>query len=229
MHKALILTGFFLLTLACSAQSGWEDTTFRRHSIGVDVSAFIQEYGGSTTGDPTFAVSPYWVSYRYRLNRHCNLRAAVGGNYSETNDPYPLDAAITIKNSASTYSARLGVERAQELAKRWQFFYGLDLRATWNNKYDDYFGGAGGGYMNGREQRESSMGVAPVLGIRFRITPRFSLLTEASLLLVSTRDELRKFKTPIDGSPEQPDVTTKSTGLRLAFSPPLAITATFAL
>lgn len=230
MHRALIVTGFLLSTSACSAQSGWEDTTFRRHSIGVDVSAFIHQYGGVANSGSTFlSLSPYWVSYRYRLNRNCNLRVAVGGNYSGTNDPYPLDAAITIKHSTSTYSARVGVERAQELAKRWQFFYGLDLRATWNNQYDDHSGGTGGGYLNGREQRESLMGIAPLLGIRFRITPRFNLLTEASLSLLSTREELRTFKTPIDGGPEQPDVITETTGLHLGFSSPISITATFAL
>lgn len=230
MKRTLILVALSAMACACTAQSGWQDTTFHRHSIGVDVSGFLFRYiGHSDSAVSAFPSSPYWASYRYRLNRHWNLRAAVGGSLDRVDRPSRTASRETYRTEQSTFSARVGAERVRELAKRWQFFYGLDLRATTTRRLsEETYSNAG--YVQGSELGSTNWGPAALLGVRFRITPRFNLLTEASLAFLVTTTEQREFYTPImEDQPFLPDMESKTTGLRTQFDPPLSITVTFAL
>ncbi|HMN06765.1 MAG TPA: hypothetical protein PKD45_13670 [Flavobacteriales bacterium] len=174
------------------------------------------------------APSPYWFSYRYRLNKQWNLRAAVGGNIYREDRPSMFADRDNYRIQKTQWGLRAGIEHAQELAKRWQVFYGLDLRSSWTCELnEERF--SNGGYLYGSEESGSAIGPAVLLGIRFRITPRFNILTEASLALMSTTKEKREYSTPILGGEPKPDVTSRTTGLQSTFTPPLAVTATFAL
>lgn len=229
MKRALTLFIVVASAYVSVAQSGWQDTTLHRHSIGVDVSGFLFRYiGHSDSAVSTFPSSPYWASYRYRLNRHWNLRAAVGGSLDRMDRPSRTASRETYRTEQSTFSARVGIERVQELAKRWQLFYGLDLRASTTRRLsEETYSNAG--YVQGSELGSTNWGPAALFGVRFRITPRFNLLTEAGLAFLVTTTKQREFYTPImEDQPFLPDMEAKTTGLRTQFDPPLSITATFA-
>lgn len=229
MRRGTALLILLVSTYVSVAQSGWEDTTFRRHSIGVDVSGFLFRYiGHSDSAVSTFQPSPYWASYRFRLNKHWNLRAAVGGSLNRLDRPSRIASREAYRTEQSTFSARMGVERVQELAKRWQIFYGLDLRAATTHRLsEETYSNAG--YVYGSEQGSTNWGPAALFGARFRITPRLNLLTEAGLAFLVTTEEQREFYMPtMEDKPPLPDMETKTTGLRTQFNPPLSITATFA-
>ncbi|MCO5275655.1 MAG: hypothetical protein M9900_12160 [Flavobacteriales bacterium] len=214
-----------------NAQQTWADTV-RRHSIGVDVSAFLFQYAGPLVVDsnaPTAPRSLYWASYRYRFHKGWNLRFAMGGQVAKDERPWPSQGFETYTVETSAFSVRAGVERTQELAKRWQIFYGLDIRPAWSWAYTDrrY---SSGYYYYGQETTGTDWAVGPLLGIRFRITPRFSLLTETSLAYVATERKQRDFTTPMDADhAPQPDATLTTRGFHTLFQPPLNVTATFTL
>lgn len=217
--------------IATAQTAAWPDTS-RRHEVGVDVTSFLWQFLGKTDSNVYGApsASPYWVTYRYHLHHHWNLRFAVGGSISDSKGPtstYPGSYERVLKSSQ--LGLRAGVEKAQELSKRWQVFYGLDLRATWVHDYNDYHY-SNGGYRYGSDSRGTDLGAAPFLGIRYRITPRFALLTEASLAFMSQKTDARNFSVPIlPGYEAVPDVNTSTTGFHTVFTPPLAVIATFDL
>lgn len=231
MKPAMISLMMLGLPLAACAQETWPDTV-HRHSVGVDVSAFLFQYAGRIAADsnaPTAPRSLYWASYRYRFHRGWNLRFAIGGQVAKDERPWTYMATETYTVETSAFSVRAGVERTQELAKRWQVFYGLDIRPAWSRTYTDrQYSNAY--YYHGQEATGTDWAVASLFGIRFRITPRFSLLTEASLAYVATERKRRDFATPTDADhAPQPDATLTTHGFYTLFQPPLNVTASFSL
>lgn len=201
-----------------------------RHELGLDFTNFFGNYlGFNTAGSGSLYVPAYMVTYRHHF-RHWNIRAAVGGDLSRTERPTSFDFGP--ENYASERTEvylRIGAERFSELGRRWQVYYGLDLRPSWLHVVEDavYWNG---GYSNGEEVKGRSFGIAPLMGVRFRLTPRFSLTTEASWGLQWINNESRKYYAAvIEGYPDIPDVTTKSSSLISSFQPPFSVIATFDL
>lgn len=123
----------------------------------------------------------------------------------------------------------VGVERTQELTKRWQVYYGLDIRPSWTYSYTD-FTHSSGGYQYGDEDRGTYFAVAPVLGIRYRIAKRFSILTEASLSFIKSTVKSRNFSIPLDDqNPQLPDLDQTTNNVDTRFQTPIAVVATFDL
>jgi hypothetical protein len=234
MKKFFVITALLGTATVSNAQQAWPDTT-RRNEVGVDVTTFLWQFLGQVSSDgiSNYAFvypTPYWVTYRYHFHKYWNLRFAVGGTITNDEEPGlggPTTETYTNKNSELDLS--IGAERAEELGKRWQIFYGIDFRPAWFYQYNDFIY-SNGGYQYGSEQHGTAMAIAPMLGIRYRITPRFSILTEASLPFVSTHNERRDFFKPLgDGYPPMEDQTQTTNGFHTAFTPPLSVIATFDL
>lgn len=198
----------------------------------MDISAFLWQFLGRTDSNGTSSFvyySPYMVSYRYHFGK-CSIRFALGGLINDDERPgagSPNAEPYHIKSSE--LNVRVGIERAQELSKRWQVFYGFDLRPSWAHSDNEYIFSQGY-YQYGRETHDTDFGIAPLLGIRYRITPRFSILTETSFMFVANTNELREYSVPQDDAhPPQPDHTQTTHSFNTFFIPPLSVVATFAL
>jgi hypothetical protein len=128
----------------------------------------------------------------------------------------------------------VGWEFTNDLSKRWQVFYGLDFRPSFdsykndeeNSNYD---------WATGRERKYTVYALAPLLGFKFKLTDRLSISTEASFLMYWQQEENRQYYTPIAAQPQNPpprpipaevtSPTLKSVGSN--FFQPLFILITF--
>lgn len=228
--RATLLLSTLLVTVASAAQT---DSLVRRCEIGADMSAFVRVFISHYAGqDPSIYEQPnYLLSYRYHF-REYNLRFGVGGVVDDEEREatwYGAQPGETYHDRTTLMTLRLGVERYEELSRRWQVFYGLDFRPSWE-RLDDGFTHSNAGYRHARHTREQQMGVAALMGVRFRITPRFSLLTETSFAYVRTDVETRTVSTPQDDTyPFIDDEVFKGTNLNTVFQAPLMLVAAFDL
>lgn len=238
MRKPVIL---FALTLVLSRSYG-QDTLKsnltkipeKKHlnELGLDMTPFIKLYlNFSNNGGYNYQPS-YMLTYR-RYFKNSNFRSAIGGNYlySESPSPYNGDS-LNIKyfNKQSSFVLRIGYEFFQNLSRRWQVYYGADLRTTYSHQRNDapYWNG---GYANGIETTDNGFGLAPVLGVRFKMSKRVSLITESSFLLQYSTSTTYRYYLPVTGAyppkPNDPKTTNKTIGT--TFNYPLALNLTLTI
>lgn len=219
----------FLVLLVASNTIAAQDslhTKQRKHELGVDLTSFIKYYinfGQDATSGIKNA--PFYLQYRFHLRSNNNIRAGVGGGYSntETTSPY-TDGPTTYKNKEQSLNYRLGFEHFENISTRFQVFYGLDLLSgNFHQKNDaPYFNG---GYANGEENKTTSYGVAPVLGIRFKLNKRLSLFTESSFQVNMANNWQKRYYIPVGNAyPALPDTPkAKSKSINTSFNFPLFV------
>lgn len=119
---------------------------------------------------------------------------------------------------------RLGFEHFDNLSAKFQVFYGIDLyySGAYNRTDAQYWNG---GYANGNETKTTSFGVAPLLGIRFKLNKRLSLLTESSFAIGRNNSWQKRFYIPVNGTyPALPDdPKAKSNSITTSFNFPLFV------
>ncbi|MFD1551014.1 hypothetical protein DNU06_04565 [Putridiphycobacter roseus] len=167
------------------AAADWE--TVRHHEIGLDATGFIKKFT-NITGESDFQYPIYQFTYRYKMNVG-NIRFGAGGLYAENEfqNLYYGDSTIR-KRFTKTLNLRLGWEFKTDISKRWQAFYGVDFRASYGQFRDDNYTYEYQ-YSLGREYNTETIGIAPLLGFRFKITPRLSLTTEANFSISMTKSK----------------------------------------
>jgi Outer membrane protein beta-barrel domain len=98
------------------------------------------------------------VEYRYKFNTKISFR--TGGIYQKDDS----------EDGFVETGLKLGVDRNLKKYKKWNFFYGLDLTGTYskfkNINKDNY-----------------SYGIAPFIGIQYKISDNFSLSIEPNLYI----------------------------------------------
>ncbi len=172
------------------------------------------------------------LTYRHYF-KNGNLRAGIGGNsyYNEFSSPYNGDS-LNKKFYTRRYNAslRIGYEFVQELSRRWQVYYGADLTANYAHERSDS-PSWNAGYASGYESTSKSLGMAPVLGIRFRINQRLSLITESSFLVYYSQSTSYRYYLPISHAypdkKSEPKSTQKAIGT--SFSNPLSLILTITI
>ena len=154
--KRIILIGLTLLGIvALKAQSQDYD-----RQVGIDASKFLGQFlnfGGSGS-----SFSPYYLNYR-KLGETTNTRMGFGAN---------LDLQFNGSRSLSSIDFRIGKERFKDFGKKneWRAFYGWDFKT-----------GIEALFNNGNNNRSIiKFGLAPVLGLQFRINERITLSTETA-------------------------------------------------
>jgi hypothetical protein len=223
-----LLAVYLCVAVSTSAQT--DSSHWRRNEFGLDLTTFFRQFlTWSGSEAPSYYVPAYMLTYRYHF-RQWNLRAAIGGDVSREDRPTPYDfGPSTYASEKTAIDLRVGAERFSELGRRWQVYYGLDIRTSRSHTVEDamYWNG---GYSNGVENKVSTMGIAPIMGVRFRVTPRFSLLTEANWALVwSTANTRKYYSAVIEGYDPIPEETTEQSSVNSAFQTPVAVVATFDL
>lgn len=231
--RATITPAFFLCISVLFAQT---DSTapLHRNEVGIDVTAFLRQFlwSGSSELNSGYYLPTYQFTYRYHLGS-ASLRGAVGAYYIDEERPayWYNSAEETYRQKSSELYVRVGIEWHQELHKRWQVFYGVDIKPSWSRSSDkwDY---SNAGYRHGHESKEDVLAIGPVVGLRYRITPRFSLSTESGFSFMKNHSVSREFSEPLINDadhPPIPDETISLTSYRTLYQIPLSVIATFDL
>lgn len=185
------------------------------HEIGVDASPFLAQIlpGSYYTG------SPYMITYRYHFKKSA-IRAGIG---------YTLSTAETTTNDTlnESYKSsglifRAGYERKVDFGRHWQFFFGLDARITTSNSDRSYNYSLSQNYE--QTEKNSTYGIAPLIGFRFKINERISVTTESSLLFYyyETDGSIKSTPDTYNNNKEY-----KSEGYRTNFTEPINIVFTY--
>jgi hypothetical protein len=221
MKKLFLLSTCFAFSFGAFTQSN-ELESNHNNEFGLDVSGFIRFFTQfQTTSDYSYSPT-YYLTYR-RLFEPGNIRFGIGGDYDNIEPTGILGDSNTYNNINQALGLRLGWEFKSILSKRWEVFYGLDYRMTFESENNEviFFNG---GYANGRVNKSQVYGLAPVLGFRFNINKRISLITEASLSFNILKTQSRLTYTSLYGNPEKPDDNFPNTSsFFMNFSQPISI------
>jgi hypothetical protein len=202
------------------------------NEFGIDVTGFLRQFINiNTSSFPSEPYSPtYYLTYRHHFS--CgNFRIGVRADFNNSTIPpqFPNDSN---KYYLKTYSlnAFIGWEFYTNLGRHWQVFYGADFRPSLTYYENDYEN-SNNYYVEGSETQAQIYGIAPFLGIRFKLTKRLSILTETSYAINWEQDMNKTYYTPLAGatSPAPTPVNQKTTKMYSSYSAPLSIFITFAL
>lgn len=236
--KFLLFSGlFFVLSATIFAQTDSIQVANRKNELGLDATGFIKYFsqisnnGFTETGPPL-----YLLTYR-RYGKCGNFRAGIGGRLSDVQLPYEYSTTlepILVSQISRALNARIGWEFYNELSSRWQVFYGMDFLGSVNYSRNDNTSNFGSYYLVGRESQGFSMGLAPVLGMRFRINKRICLTAESSLSVSYSRQKRTEYITDLPNPnvpPNRPTLRRWPDGkiLETRYNQPLSIIFTFSI
>ncbi len=224
MKKLLLITYICFIGLSSFAQ---DTTKVNKHpnEFGIDVTGFIKQFLNFNTSQfPTYYSPTYYLTYR-RYFGCGNLRVEIGGDFMN-NQVAPENTTDSNKyydRSSSLYLS-VGWEFYTNIGKRWQIFYGADFRPSFTySKNDVMFWN--GGYAQGQETQTQVYSVAPLLGVRLKLTKRLSILTETSYSIIYEQDNTKTYFTPLSGAPLPAPVPTsqKLTKMFSSYAQPLSL------
>lgn len=225
MKLRLIIFAIFILPLTIQAQD--KIAKSYKNEFGIDATSFILLYLKLTPDELTYQ-PPYYLTYRRKFQTG-NIRFAIGGRFANYNIPpvYVEDHNEYLYNSFNI-GVRVGWEFKNEISKRWQVFYGLDFRPSFQHTVDDA-SFWNGGYAYGIDYKVENYGIAPLLGFRFRLNERLSLSTETTFSINFQKQDITRYYTPItsDYAPTPNEVDPTMKAVFSSFSQPLMIFLTF--
>ena len=227
MKRVILLIAVMLTTFSASSQDDFLNEN--KNELGLDVTGFIGFFTQfQQSGD--FAYNPtYYLTYR-RYFESGNIRFGIGGDHDRFEVSSSISDSRTFVNQASAISTRIGWEWQTDLSKRWQAFYGVDFRYihSGQDKEAVFFNG---GYAVGSRFKANTFGLSPVLGFRFKLNDRISLLTEASLSFYYLTYNQTETSIPLSsGTPEQADVAQPTTNsFYMSFQQPISVFFVFNL
>lgn len=202
-----------------------------KNEFGVDVTGFIKYFLTFNQTNPNTPYFPtYYLTYRRKF-KPGNIRSAIGGNYEHrnTNAQYSFDLNEYYYYSYSV-DFRLGWEFTNNIGKKSQVYYGIDIKPSYSYiKNDNQYSNAG--YAHGYEMKTQYLGTAPLFGYRFKLNERISLTAETSFSLIWSKSDTRSFTTPTTSIYEpMPDVVSPTLkSLYTSFAQPLTVIVTFDL
>ncbi len=210
----LLLLMALYLGQPCLAQNQ-PITSTNRHEIGFDITTLLDyTIFKSTLNYPKL----YQVMYRYHFTKW-DIRSGIGVNFGE-GERLTNDTSQLISNN-NYFAFRAGVEGKIDFKKRWQFFYGFDVitRRTVSTSalinsslYDTEY-----------VDKLTRYGVAPLLGLRFKINKRVSITTESNFAVYYFDNEQKYIyhKNP------RFNRITKSEGFNTLFTPVANVNFTY--
>ena len=191
------------------------DSTKRAYNnvITLDATGLLRQFFSFSTG-VYYYYSPYLIGYK-RIFKSNALRINLGGSY--TSNSGVRDDTIHGKTLRYNYDIGIGYEHYCYLSKRWNLYFGAD--AIFNYSYNEY--GADRTTTSSYKQTSHAYGygVAPLVGIQFKITPHLSVSTETQYNFTMTYDVSENTNTPSSIY----DTKSKSTGFSTQFIPPTSL------
>ncbi|MCB9170701.1 MAG: hypothetical protein H6594_10175 [Flavobacteriales bacterium] len=157
------------------------DPTTRRNELSIDVNGFVRQfipYNWNAQGYTNYHRPGYLLTYKRSIG--CSaLRFGVGGLYNLRSDTGGYNSNTNNTDHYWRVYLRAGWERRWLLGPRWSCFTGIDGQFG-TGRGDSHNITTQAGQPNVHSTFRS-YGGGPVLGIRFQLTRRISLYTEASL------------------------------------------------
>lgn len=182
MKKLFFTTvAFFVLTITYG-QTAILDTTKKefKNVIGVDVTALLRQFfnEGSTTN--FYYNYPIVISYRRIFHSNNALRLGIGG-YVDAQNGFTND---TIGGNGNRYAFNIrgGYEHYCYLGKRFMYYFGADMIGGYSYVNSEHHWSTT--TSSTQTTTISSCGLAPLLGIVFKINDCMSVSTEANYAIV---------------------------------------------
>ena len=207
--KTFLTIVLMITSLSSFAQDTATTKKVYHNEFGIDATSFVKAFMAFGNTQSNYYSDPaYYLTYR-RHFKSGNIRFAIGGDYSyeqvmNSNTPDLHDYFWT----TYSYEIRLGWEFCEELSKRWQVFYGLDLKNSYTAQKKDATSFSIS-YAYGYNDISRIKGAVPLLGFRFKLTNRLSLSTEASFSVNYLDHSFSYFFTPRSALyPTIPEVIT---------------------
>lgn len=227
MKKVILFFAFISVLNVSFSQVKTDSTKVYHNELGIDATGFIMRFLPFAQND--FYEPTYYLTYRRHFESG-NIRVGIGGDFSRRDVKNYNNTTDTNKYLSLTHSidTRLGWEFVNEISKRWQVYYGLDLKFS-----KQYFNNSGynfnSDYITGYESKTQSIGVSPLLGFRFRLTKRLSLTTEACFTVnFENYTSRRKFTPTSNLYPYKDDeIIPKRNSITSGFTQPLSLILTF--
>lgn len=157
-----------------------------RHQIALNATQFVKQFVVPNNAGIT-SISPYLIQYR-NIRKKMNYRAGIGGNYRFLNEDNQ-SSRFTRNTDAWSYNSRLGVDFTRAINDHWYFYYGLD--ALYNRNYSKVSTTPmnGGAFISKsiNTQKGYTYGAGGVITIEYRLSPKVTVYTEATLSLTRSR------------------------------------------
>lgn len=187
-----------------------------KNEIGMDMNTFVRQvlnFGSQTYVSP----NTYLITYKRLIKEKNSIRFGLGGNYETQKDTggYNSNTNQTYKNEY--FNARIGFEQQNNLGKYFIYYYGLDVLGGCNYNLSHNFTTSSG--TPDVISKTFSIGIGPLLGLKFKITQRIYISTESNIYYLYSK-QVRDYK--YKNSPDKNKKELHEDGT-IKLSPPLYI------
>lgn len=177
--KISFLTACFI-SCTSSVNAQQKDSIFHsdfyRNAVALDMFYFLNIFRPNFlpghSSQMAFAIERHLT--REKLFR---LGSAISFNQYNVHSP----SKPVLHNKNSSFLLQLGLEEEKEITPRWVFFYGLDI--LYKYEFGETEQGDTTLGITTNESKAVSYGIAPVMGVKFEITPRIFISTETDFEL----------------------------------------------
>ncbi len=189
MKKTLLCIALVAgLVNACFAQADMTATTAKKDKqcdqyLGVQLNGLIKQVFNFNNNTSTTPVNPYLVVYSINSKKTgWGLRLGLGYNYTSTSSDDGITANSTKLNDLAV---RLGVEKRFILSDKWSAGVGLDAVFNSNNDNTSTTIKQGDTVTTATKTATNSYGGGPMCWLRYHLTDKVLIGTEASFYYVT--------------------------------------------
>ncbi len=176
MKKSLLPLLLFLNVAILFAQNETEQPVYK-NEIGLNLTAFANQF--FSFNDNIANPGPYLFTYKFIKGRQA-FRMGLGFQFRDEKSESDNVNVADLETNGIDFSLRLGLEKQTNVGQRWLFTAGGDFVVRYFDVKSNSPSNFGSIQL---DENEWSVGIGPVLGIHFRMTPRISVGTEGTFYL----------------------------------------------
>ncbi len=182
LFTAFLFVGCLQTSFAQDDPKGANDTGYQHvdQYVGVQLNGLIRQVFNFNSSTASTIVNPYLLTYNINFKSGFGLR--LGAGYSSTSSDDGITATSTKLNDMQL---RLGVEKLVNLSQRWTAGGGVDLVFNNNNDNTSNTVHSFDTTTTATKTTITSYGGGPMAWIRYHITKRVLIGTEASFYYVT--------------------------------------------
>lgn len=143
-----------------------------KHQIGTDISSLVKNLIDPNLSSEIIFSPDYILTFKSIQNNRA-FRAGIGGEINRIVSDDNRDDKVT----QNSLRLRMGFEKQKVISDRWLYTMGMDVKFSTSRVKDE------SGSSFDADSNSKSFGLAPLLGIQFKLTPHLYLQTEASFNL----------------------------------------------
>ncbi|MCX8491631.1 MAG: hypothetical protein ORN54_11245 [Cyclobacteriaceae bacterium] len=162
--KTRILT-FLVAAISINVCVAQDETQKMKNDIGFNTNIVFNGVLNSSGG-------PFVFMYKHQLDGNKALRYGLSLNLNLSSSNNGSDQSFFFVNPS------FGKEWQSTLSKRWIWYRGVDIRGTINQS--NFSNNFNGNQLNEQERLSYGVSFSPLMGVRFAITNRLYVATEAN-------------------------------------------------